>query len=141
VTTRELASKYPHYLTVDRTGFRLRYYRRLRLVKSYTIAVGQVGFDTPAGLYHIQNKAIDPAWSVPEEEWAGKLAGRTISAGSPGNPIKARWMGIYDGAGIHGTDETGSLGSAASHGCIRMAIPDVKELYRRIKVDTPVYIS
>lgn len=141
VTTRELASRYPHYVAVDREAFRLRYYRRLRLVKTYTIAVGQVGFDTPAGLYRIQNKAINPAWSVPEEDWAGELAGRVIPAGSPENPIKARWMGIYDGAGIHGTNETASLGSRASHGCIRMAIPEVKELYRRVEVQTPVWIS
>ncbi|MBA2430273.1 MAG: L,D-transpeptidase [Thermoleophilaceae bacterium] len=50
-------------------------------------------------------------------------------------------MGIYDGAGIHGTDEVGSLGSRASHGCIRMAIPEVKQLYREIPVKTPVYIG
>jgi len=110
-------------------------------VKSYRIAIGQVGFDTPIGLYHLQNKAINPAWNVPEKSWAGELAGRVIPSSSPDNPIKARWMGIYDGAGIHGTEETGSLGSAASHGCIRMAVPEVKELYRRVEVGTPVYIS
>ena len=53
-------------------------------------------------------------------------------AASPENPLKARWLGIYDGAGIHGTDQTYSLGSAASHGCIRMAIPDVIELYDQV---------
>ena len=141
ITARKLASRYPDYITVDRKGFRLRHYRRLRLVKSYRIAIGQVGFDTPIGLYHLQNKAINPAWNVPEKSWAGELAGRVIPSSSPDNPIKARWMGIYDGAGIHGTEETGSLGSAASHGCIRMAVPEVKELYRRVEVGTPVYIS
>jgi lipoprotein-anchoring transpeptidase ErfK/SrfK len=50
-------------------------------------------------------------------------------------------MGIYDGAGIHGTAQTGSLGSAASHGCIRMAIPDVIELYEKVPIQTPVYIA
>jgi lipoprotein-anchoring transpeptidase ErfK/SrfK len=64
-----------------------------------------------------------------------------IPPDDPGNPIKARWMGIYDGAGIHGTDALGSLGSAASHGCIRMAIPDVEALYDQVEVGTPVYIS
>jgi lipoprotein-anchoring transpeptidase ErfK/SrfK len=49
-------------------------------------------------------------------------------------------MGIDGGAGIHGTDETGSLGTAGSHGCIRMAIPDVIDLYDRVNVGTPVYI-
>jgi lipoprotein-anchoring transpeptidase ErfK/SrfK len=50
-------------------------------------------------------------------------------------------MGIFNGAGIHGTDELGSLGSAASHGCIRMAIPDVVALYDQTPVGTPVYIA
>ena len=50
-------------------------------------------------------------------------------------------MGIFAGAGIHGTDEIYSLGSAASHGCIRMAIPDVIELYDQVAVGTPVYIA
>jgi lipoprotein-anchoring transpeptidase ErfK/SrfK len=50
-------------------------------------------------------------------------------------------MGIFAGAGIHGTDQIGSLGSAASHGCIRMAIPDVIALYDQVSVGTAVYIS
>jgi lipoprotein-anchoring transpeptidase ErfK/SrfK len=50
-------------------------------------------------------------------------------------------MGIYDGAGIHGTDQIGSLGTNASHGCIRMSIPEVIELYEKVPVKTPVYID
>jgi lipoprotein-anchoring transpeptidase ErfK/SrfK len=50
-------------------------------------------------------------------------------------------MGIYDGAGIHGTSDDSSIGSAASHGCIRMHVPEVKELYDRVPVGTPVYIA
>ena len=65
---------------------------------------------------------------------------RSCPAG-PDNPLKARWLGIFDGAGIHGTDETYSLGSAASHGCIRMAIPDVIELYDQVPVGAPIYIA
>jgi lipoprotein-anchoring transpeptidase ErfK/SrfK len=141
VLKAELPSAYPYLIAIDRPSFKLRYFRRLKLVKTYTIAVGQVGFDTPAGWYHIQNKAINPAWSVPKKPWAGRLAGQVIPGGTPQNPLKARWMGIYDGAGIHGTAETGSLGSAASHGCIRMAIPDVVELYEKVPVQTPVHIA
>ena len=139
VTTDELASEYPGYITVDRDNFKLRYFENLKLKKEYTIAVGQVGFDTPAGLYHVQNKAVNPSWSVPDSGWAGDLAGKVIPPG-PDNPLKSRWMGIYDGAGIHGTDDVGSLGTAASHGCIRMDIPEVQELYDRVDVQTPVYI-
>jgi len=137
----ELRRRYPKVITVDRSGFRLRYYRNLRLVKSYPIAVGMAGLETPAGLHEIQDKAVDPTWQVPEREWAGKLAGKTIPGGRADNPLKARWMGIYDGAGIHGTDEVSSLGTNASHGCIRMAVPAVKDLYDRVGVGAPVYIS
>jgi lipoprotein-anchoring transpeptidase ErfK/SrfK len=139
VTQKELASETPSYITIDRNNFTLRYFENLKLAKEYTIAVGAVGFDTPAGLYHIQNKAVNPSWSVPDADWTGGLAGQVIPPG-PDNPLKARWMGIFDGAGIHGTDDVGSLGSAASHGCVRMSVPDVVELYDHVDVGTPTYI-
>ena len=141
VTTTQLAEQYPAIILVNRGAFRLTLYKDLKPSKTYGIAVGQVGLETPAGLYHVQNKAVNPAWHVPNSSWAGDLAGKVIPAGDPGNPIKARWMGIFDGAGIHGTDAVGSIGSAASHGCIRMRIPDVEELYDQVPVGAPVYIA
>jgi lipoprotein-anchoring transpeptidase ErfK/SrfK len=141
VTQAELADKYPALLVADRANFQLRFYKNLQLVKSYSVAVGAVGFATPAGLYQIQNKAVNPAWSVPNSDWAGDLAGTVVPGGVPENPLKARWMGIYDGAGIHGTDQTQTLGTRASKGCLRMAIPDVIELYDQIEVGAPIYIA
>lgn len=141
VTTEELAERYPAFITISRDQKRLRLFRRLRLAKTYTVAIGQAGFETPAGLYRIQTKAINPAWYVPNKPWAGSLAGRVIPAGSPDNPIRARWMGFHDGAGIHGTDDIASLGTAASHGCIRMSIPDVVELFERVPLRTPLFIG
>jgi hypothetical protein len=142
VTRDELASRYPIVLTVDRPNFRLHLWKNLKLVKSYTVAIGAVGYDTPSGLYSIQNKAVNPAWTMPDSDWVAPAdRGTVVPGGSPENPLKARWLGIYDGAGIHGTDATYSLGTAASHGCIRMAIPDVVELYDQVPVSTPVYIA
>jgi hypothetical protein len=140
VTKSEVAAEYPSYLTLDRGSYTLRLWRNLKLAKTYTVAVGQEGLETPEGLYAIQEKEENPTWHVPESDWAGSLAGQDIPPG-PSNPIKARWMGIFEGAGIHGTEETGSLGSAASHGCVRMAIPDVEELYDEVEVGTPIYIG
>jgi lipoprotein-anchoring transpeptidase ErfK/SrfK len=140
VTTEEVAASYPSYLTLDRGTYTLRLWKDLKLAKTYTVAVGQEGLETPEGLYEIQEKEENPTWHVPESDWAGSLAGQDIPPG-PSNPIKARWMGIYEGAGIHGTEETYSLGSAASHGCVRMAIPDVEELYDEVEVGTPIYIG
>jgi lipoprotein-anchoring transpeptidase ErfK/SrfK len=140
VTKSEVAAEYPSYLTLDRATFTLRLWQHLKLTKEYTVAVGMEGLETPEGLYEIQEKEENPVWHVPMSDWAGSLAGQTIPPG-PSNPIKARWMAIYEGAGIHGTEETYSLGSAASHGCVRMAIPDVEELYDLVEVGTPIYIG
>jgi lipoprotein-anchoring transpeptidase ErfK/SrfK len=141
VTKEELAAEYPTYLTVNRSTFELTLWKELEPVKTYTVAIGALGFDTPAGVYNIQNMAVDPAWNVPDADWAGDLAGTVVPGGVPENPLKERWMGIFDGAGIHGTDDVGSLGTAASHGCVRMAIPDVIELYDQVSVGTPIYIG
>ena len=142
VTREELASQHPVILTVNRPSFELRLWKNLQLSKTYTIAVGAVGYDTPSGLYHIQNKAVNPAWTMPHSDWvAPSDRGRVVPGGVPENPLNARWLGIYAGAGIHGTDVTSSLGTAASHGCLRMAIPDVIELYDQVPVSTPVYIA
>jgi lipoprotein-anchoring transpeptidase ErfK/SrfK len=140
LTQSEVAAEYPTYLTLERSTYTLRLWKDLKLVKTYTVAVGQEGLETPEGLYHIQDKQENPTWNVPESDWAGSLAGQSIPPG-PSNPLKARWMGIYEGAGIHGTEETSSLGTAASHGCVRMSIPDVEELYGEVEVGTPIYIG
>lgn len=141
VTTRaELAKKFPTVVIVDRGNFKLRLYKNLKLDRTYPIAVGAAGRETPTGLYAIQNKQVNPTWNVPNSDWAGDLAGKVIPPG-PDNPLVARWLGIYDGVGIHGTNSLGSIGSAASHGCIRMKPTDVIALYPLVPVGSPVYIA
>jgi lipoprotein-anchoring transpeptidase ErfK/SrfK len=140
VTTKDLPQAYPRYIYIDRGGYTLRFYQHLKLERSYTIAVGQQGLETPAGLYHATDKQVNPSWHVPNSAWAGSLAGQVIPPG-PADPLKARWIGIVDGAGIHGTDDIGSLGSSASHGCVRMSISDVIDLYDRVEVGDPIYVQ
>jgi lipoprotein-anchoring transpeptidase ErfK/SrfK len=141
VTTAMLASRYPAYIVVDRASFRLFFYQHLKLASTYEIAVGMQGLETPAGLYHVQWKQVNPPWYVPNSAWAGKLAGKTIPPG-PEDPLKARFMAFNGGAGIHGIapSEYSSIGHDASHGCVRMRIPDVIALYARTPVGTPVYV-
>ena len=142
VTTDQLAEKYPAIVIVNRGAFKLTLYKNLKPAQSYGIAVGQVGLETPAGLYHVQNKAVNPAWTMPNSDWVAPAdRGKVVPGGTPENPLKARWLGIYAGAGIHGTDAEGSIGTAASHGCIRMRIPDVVALYDEVPVNAPVYIA
>ena len=128
-------------ITVDRVDFRLRLFKRLRISRRYGIAVGMAGLETPRGLYRIQNKQVNPAWHVPDSDWAGSMRGKTVPGGASDNPLKARWMGIANGVGIHGTSEDWSIGSRASHGCIRMHVSDVIDLYDRVPVGTPVLIG
>jgi lipoprotein-anchoring transpeptidase ErfK/SrfK len=141
VTTAQLASRYPSFIVVDRAAFRLRFYDHLKLTKTYEIAVGMEGLETPAGMYHIQWEQVNPPWYVPKKAWAGSLAGTVVPPG-PADPLKARFMSFDGGAGIHGIDpsEYSSIGHDASHGCVRMRIPDVIDLYSHSPVGTPVYI-
>jgi lipoprotein-anchoring transpeptidase ErfK/SrfK len=141
VTTEDLKHRYGTVIVINRNRFRLRLFKELKLSQTYPIAVGQVGLETPAGQYKIANKAINPAWHVPNSPWAGKLAGKVIPGDDPTNPIKARWLGVYDGVGIHGTTDDASIGHNASHGCIRMHIPDVEKLYDEVPVGAAIYIA
>ncbi|UTI64896.1 L,D-transpeptidase/peptidoglycan binding protein [Paraconexibacter antarcticus] len=141
VNTNDLARQYATILTVDKSTRTLRLFKRFKVVKTYKVAIGQPAYPTPEGLFHIQNKQINPTWSVPNSPWAGELAGTTVQGGSAQNPLKARWMGVTDGVGFHGTGEDYSVGQAASHGCMRMHVADIIALYPRVPVGTPVLIA
>jgi lipoprotein-anchoring transpeptidase ErfK/SrfK len=144
VSTDELAAKYPAVLVLNRGAFTLTLYKHLKRAKSYQVAVGMVGLETPAGTYHIQNKAVNPAWTMPNSDWVAPAdRGKVVPGGTADNPLKARWLGIFNGAGIHGIDpsEYGSIGHQASHGCVRMRIPDVIDLYPQVPVGAPIYIG
>ncbi len=136
----QIERRYATVITVDRKNFKLRLFKNRRVAVEYGVAVGRSGLETPAGIYHVLEREVNPPWHVPNSSWAGSLAGKTIPPG-PGDPIVARWMGLGGGIGIHGTDEPFSIGSAASHGCIRMRPSDVIALYPRVPLGTTVYIK
>ena len=139
VTANELRRSASTVITIEQRTFKLRLFKHLKVVKTYKVAVGLPQYPTPRGLFSITNKQVNPVWSVPNSPWAGELAGSTVTG--PGNPLKARWMGITGSVGIHGTGESGSIGTRASHGCIRMHVPDVIALYKRVPIGTPVLIA
>jgi hypothetical protein len=140
VTARSLRRVYGTYISVDRGARIVRLFKHLRRVRSYRVAVGAAGYDTPAGLHHVLYKERNPTWHVPRRPWAGSLAGMTIPPGDWRNPLKARFIALGGGVGFHGTADLASIGQAASHGCIRMRVPDVISLYNRTPVGTPVLI-
>jgi len=141
VTTGGLSKAYGTIVTIDRGNFKLRLFKNLKLSKTYGVAVGMPAYPTPTGLYSIANKAVNPAWTAPNSPWAGAYRNEVVPGGSAENPLKARWLGIAGGVGIHGTGAPGSIGSRASHGCIRMTVPDVIDLYPRVPVGSPVLIG
>ena len=104
---------------------------RGRVKKVYRVAVGAKWSPSPAGKFHIVNKAVSPVY---------RHKGKVVAAGG-GNPLGSRWMGL-DAAhyGIHGTNQPDSIGQAASHGCIRMAAQDVQELFAMAQVGDAVEI-
>jgi len=111
----------------------------------YKVAIGAPGFNTPKGLYIINSRVKDPDWLMPNSPWVDpELRGTVIKGGDPNNPLKARWLGVTapsDGVGIHGTADDASIGFAESHGCLRMHVDDVIELYAVVPVGTPIYID
>ena len=141
VTRDELWAARPIAVTVSRSDRRVRVFRRGALVKTYRVAVGERRSPTPVGQYEVQSMQKNPTWYVPQSEWAGKLAGKTIGPDDPRNPLIARWIGFNGAVGFHGTKSVDSLGRAASRGCVRMLRADVIDLYQRVAVGTPVLVG
>jgi len=99
----------------------------------YPVAIGTMD-NQWTGRSFVQSKAKNPSWIPP---WnTGKVV-----PGGPGNPLGAR--ALYLGWSlyrIHGTNAPGSIGTAASHGCIRMHNTHVKDLYERVHLGAPVFV-
>jgi lipoprotein-anchoring transpeptidase ErfK/SrfK len=126
-------------IVINRAINRLSLYDRAKLVRTFSVATGQSIYPTPKGVWHIVVKWKNPWWYPPvQDDWAKGL--KPVPPG-PANPLGTRWMGLNaPGVGIHGTDEPASIGYSASHGCIRMQVPDAEWLFDRVDVGTTVYI-
>jgi lipoprotein-anchoring transpeptidase ErfK/SrfK len=136
--TRTVADFGP-VIVIRRGANELRYYVGARLVRTFGVATGQSVYPTPTGTFSIVDMQRDPWWRPPDSPWAQGL--KPIPPG-PGNPLGTRWMGLSAaGVGIHGTPDDASIGYSASHGCIRMHIPDAEWLFTHVDVGTPVVIT
>ncbi|HEV2752210.1 MAG TPA: L,D-transpeptidase family protein [Solirubrobacteraceae bacterium] len=125
-------------VVIDRSARTLTFTRGGYRVRRFPVAVGMSQYPTPLGARSVVDKQVDPAWTPPDSPWAAELD--TIPSG-PGNPLGTRWIGLGDAIGIHGTYATGTVGTAASHGCIRMLIPDVEWLYGQLPMGSRVRIT
>jgi lipoprotein-anchoring transpeptidase ErfK/SrfK len=117
----------------------LTLYNGTKIEKKYDCAVGMPGYPTPLGTFNIEQKRYRPSWSNPGSAWAAGMPDY-IPPG-PGNPLGTRALNISSpGIRIHGTNKNYSIGTAASHGCMRMHMWDIEDLYPRVKVGTRVII-
>ncbi|MGH3065107.1 MAG: L,D-transpeptidase family protein [Gaiellaceae bacterium] len=125
-------------VVVMRESKRLLYFVDGTFVRWFGVATGQSAYPTPLGNYEIVTLQRNPWWYPPPSKWA---ADSDPVPPGPGNPLGTRWMGISAPyVGIHGTPDAASIGYSASHGCIRMRIPDAEWLFRRVELGTPVFI-
>ena len=119
---------------------RLYLYDGMKLERTYPVATGQPQYPTPTGHFEIITKEVDPTWINPARDTWGKDEPAEILPG-PGNPLGTRAMALSaPGILIHGTYDDESIGHHASHGCIRMHIPDSEVLFTLVDVGTPVII-
>jgi lipoprotein-anchoring transpeptidase ErfK/SrfK len=131
--------KFGPVIVIRRGANELRYYQGAKLVRKFGVATGQAIYPTPTGTFSIVDMQLNPWWRPPDSDWAKGL--KPIPPG-PGNPLGTRWMGLSaPGVGIHGTPDDTSIGYSASHGCIRMHIPDAEWLFHHVKLGTPVVIT
>jgi lipoprotein-anchoring transpeptidase ErfK/SrfK len=144
VRTRTVApevdsSTFADVIVINREINRLYLYKETKLFRTFSVATGQAIYPTPRGRWHIVVKWKNPWWYPPvQDDWAKGL--KPVPPG-PSNPLGTRWMGLNaPGVGIHGTDEPASIGYSASHGCIRMQVPDAEWLFDHVDVGTTVYI-
>jgi lipoprotein-anchoring transpeptidase ErfK/SrfK len=130
-------------IVVSRTDNRLWLYDDFKVERTYGVATAAPGFETPPGRWEIIAKVENPTWHNPCFGEPGCWAAgepEEIPPG-PGNPLGTRALYLNaDGIRIHGTPSDYSIGSYASHGCIRMHISESEALYPLVPVGTPVFI-
>lgn len=123
-------------LVIKLSERRVYLYQNETLLNSYPIAVGKEGWETPVGNHQVIQKIVQPTWQHP-------FTGELIPPG-PDNPLGERWIGFWtDGKnyiGFHGTPDEHTVGTAASHGCIRMLNQDVLKLFEQVAIGTPVSV-
>ena len=132
------ARSFGSIIVIYRGSNTLHLYDGTRPWRTFQVATGQAIYPTPVGDWHVVDKQRNPWWRPPDSPWAQGL--KPVPPG-PGNPLGTRWMGLdAAGVGMHGTPDAASIGYSASHGCIRMRIPDAEWLFDHVRIGTPVFI-
>jgi lipoprotein-anchoring transpeptidase ErfK/SrfK len=125
------------WIVINKTKRILTLYEDTKVIKKYAVAVGNPSSLTKSGKFIITSKLIDP-------DWGGGGFAKPVKGGIPQNPLGSRWLGINrtDGSyGIHGTNSFYSIGTYASHGCIRMQNYCVEELFPLVPMKANVWVG
>jgi L,D-transpeptidase ErfK/SrfK len=127
-------------LVINLPEFRLYHFiPETKMVSTYPVGIGDVGWETPVAVSHIIYRQVDPTWLVPKSLRA-KYGATTIPPG-PNNPLGKYWLGLsLTGYGIHGTNSPWGIGRRVSHGCIRLYPEHIALLFENVSVNTPVEI-
>jgi lipoprotein-anchoring transpeptidase ErfK/SrfK len=140
-TPKVVESSFKTAIIVSLSECRIRLYEGAKLIKSYSCAPGRPGFPTPTGDFKVDSKQRYATWINPGTAWAKSMPAEI--PGGPGNPMGTTKIGIdYGGVFMHGvpSGEFGSIGTHASHGCMRMFPSQVLELYGLVRIGDPVFI-
>ncbi|RAM48672.1 MAG: L,D-transpeptidase [Hapalosiphonaceae cyanobacterium JJU2] len=131
-----LASADQTHVIVDLSDRRVYVQRQNQVIASYPTGIGKKGWETPTGSFQIENMRRNPIWRHP-------ITNKVFPAGV-NSPLGDRWIGFWsDGhnkIGFHGTPDDSLVGSAVSHGCLRMRTPDVRLLYQQVRLGTTVEV-
>lgn len=120
---------------------RLYLYRGFEQIRTYPVATAMPGFTTPVGEWSVIDKQENPTWHNPAPNGWGAGEPAIIPPG-PNDPLGTRALYLNaPGIGIHGTPAAYSVGTYASHGCIRMTISDSEALYPLVPVGTRVIVA
>lgn len=139
ITPQITEDDFGRVIVVDLSSRRLRLYDGDDPLQTWSVAIGTPGFPTPQGRWEIVLKRYAPTWINPGSDWAKDMPDR-IEPG-PTNPLGLRALNLNaSGIRIHGTSNINSIGSAASHGCVRMRNSDVVNLFDMVEVGTPVFV-
>jgi lipoprotein-anchoring transpeptidase ErfK/SrfK len=141
VKPKVIESSFKRSIVVSLSQCKVRLYKGTKLVKTYMCAPGQPAWPTPRGDFHVVRKQANAPWINPHSAWSASMP--DMIPGGPGNPMGDRKIGIdYPGVFLHGIppSEYGSIGTHASHGCMRMMPSAIHDLYPRVRVGDPVYI-
>ena len=126
--------KFSEVLLLDQGDHTLTLFDNGEPTHSWIVATGTGDYPTPLGQYSVTEKRYLPTWVNPSPDDWGKDMPESIPPG-PNNPLGLRALN-WDAPAIrfHGTQAIDSLGTDASHGCVRMSNDDVIELYDLVEV-------